>query len=1167
MTGGGADAGSAYVDIEIKPGAEARILASMAALGAKAGARFGQSWSRTAQAAMRPVRVDVDTTRADARLQTFVNRPRRIQVVVDVDRSALNGLDGSLTGTAGRARYLGLALASIGPIAIPAIAAVTGSVVVLGSVLASAASAAGVGALAFNGIGGAVKALGEASAATSKQVQAAGTSALQAASRLQAMRDAARSVTNAEYALADAQRNTRRAQEGLNDARKEAAKLLDDLRERAKDGAISEERANQDLMKAKDDLERIQLDPRAGKVQKAEAKVAYDEAVRNLEKIRKGNKDLAKEKAEAEKKGIKNSDVVKDAEEKIRDAQRAQLQAAQALTQAKEHQALAAMRDKNAVEASVPAIDAAKKAMAGLTAEGRSFARYIAFDVIPHFRTLSAIAQKNLLPPIQKAMKSVLTPQTWSAIEGFVAKVATAMGNVAADWAKSLGDENGTAAKFFKSLGDTVPGTIEQLGTTLSEIAGIFAGLFTAAAPEGETMLARFNRFLHKWNKWVNSKAGQKKIREFFKKAVDGVAAIGRLIGKVLGFALALEGSEGFQNFLDDLGDIVTWVTDFTKAHPEVVQKALWGILAAMVAMKALNFTSKVFSGLSFLIGLVPGLGTISIVLANITTYLGFLSLALGVSVGVIVGVVAVFALLVGALVVAYFKVDWFHKAVDKVVHAIGAFFKWLWEKAIWPALKAIGKAFKWLYDKIIKPVWKMIKLAIDIAWTAIQIVFGMIRIGLKILGQAFKWLYTKFIKPTWDKYIKPILDVFGGYIKKYVKPAFEKGVEAIGKAWEGLKALIKAPIEFVVNTVLNDGIIAAYNRLAEKFGVNKVDRIKLPWGPKPAKGRRTNGGKDHNGTIGMAAGGVLPGFSPGRDIHQFFSPTAGGLALSGGEAIMRPEWAKAMGPARIAQMNKAAANGGFSLGGIWDGAKSKAGSVMSKVGSLANLIKDPSSAISAIYNGMMKKMPNVGDFGKILKSMVTKIGKGSIAKVLSFFGGGDGPEPSTGPYKGPGGGGQAALVNFGHWLQSMGYDVSEHPAFGGVTPGAHVRGSAHYAGRAIDVNHGAGTSRLEQSYLAKIIGPAHAAGLKSIFMAPGHYNHAHFSYDSGGNLPPGLTMAYNGTGRTEKVLTAEQYAALTTQRGGSTSNYTIYTDSPGLVRNLDRREQAKDRRERIIPR
>src|SRR5699024_497890 len=65
----------------------------------------------------------------------------------------------------------------------------------------------------------------------------------------------------------------------------------------------------------------------------------------------------------------------------------------------------------------------------------------------------------------------------------------------------------------------------------------------------------------------------------------------------------------------------------------------------------------------------------------------------------------------------------------------------------------------------------------------------------------------------------------------------------------------------------------------------------------------------------GYARGGVLPGFTPGRDVHDFVSPTGGALRLSGGEAIMRPEWTRAVGGAgAVNSMNRAAMRGGAGV-------------------------------------------------------------------------------------------------------------------------------------------------------------------------------------------------------------------------------------------------------------
>lgn len=63
--------------------------------------------------------------------------------------------------------------------------------------------------------------------------------------------------------------------------------------------------------------------------------------------------------------------------------------------------------------------------------------------------------------------------------------------------------------------------------------------------------------------------------------------------------------------------------------------------------------------------------------------------------------------------------------------------------------------------------------------------------------------------------------------------------------------------------------------------------------------------------SLKFATGGVLPGYTPGRDVHDFYSSTGGHLGLSGGEAIMRPEFTKAVGgKAGVDRLNREAMNG-----------------------------------------------------------------------------------------------------------------------------------------------------------------------------------------------------------------------------------------------------------------
>ncbi|MEU6765905.1 hypothetical protein ABZ916_25735 [Streptomyces sp. NPDC046853] len=79
------------------------------------------------------------------------------------------------------------------------------------------------------------------------------------------------------------------------------------------------------------------------------------------------------------------------------------------------------------------------------------------------------------------------------------------------------------------------------------------------------------------------------------------------------------------------------------------------------------------------------------------------------------------------------------------------------------------------------------------------------------------------------------------------------------------------------------------------------------------------------------ALGGVLPGYTPGQDVHVFTSPTAGELHLSGGESVMRPEWTAAVGAGEVTRLNEIARTQG--VGGVRQAMKFAKGGILGKLG------------------------------------------------------------------------------------------------------------------------------------------------------------------------------------------------------------------------------------------
>ncbi|MDX3455037.1 hypothetical protein PV396_24370 [Streptomyces sp. ME02-8801-2C] len=214
---------------------------------------------------------------------------------------------------------------------------------------------------------------------------------------------------------------------------------------------------------------------------------------------------------------------------------------------------------------------------------------------------------------------------------------------------------------------------------------------------------------------------------------------------------------------------------------------------------------------------------------------------------------------------------------------------------------KYLGPAFKWLNDKVVQPVWRFIQAAVKAAWEGnLRPVMGYIRGGLDRLGDAMQYLLDKVVKPVWasvagtikgayNNHIKPVFDTLNKAVG-YVGTAFGSAVQAIKTQWDKLAGIAKKPVSFVIGTVYNAGIVGVWNKIATAFGAPKLKEFH----PK-----------------GFAQGGVLPGYTPGRDPHKFYSPTGGALEMSGGESIFRPEFTRGVGSEFVSYFNHLAKSSG----------------------------------------------------------------------------------------------------------------------------------------------------------------------------------------------------------------------------------------------------------------
>lgn len=228
----------------------------------------------------------------------------------------------------------------------------------------------------------------------------------------------------------------------------------------------------------------------------------------------------------------------------------------------------------------------------------------------------------------------------------------------------------------------------------------------------------------------------------------------------------------------------------------------------------------------------------------------------------------------IGALVVAWWNnilKPQFNALVAIWRNVIAPALQWLWNSVFKPLFGFIGTMITVWWNNVLKPIfnalvafWKNV-LSPTLTWLkntfqAIFLLIGalikawwnnvvkptfdiVVNFLKKTLGPVFQWLYDRVIKPVWDgigtlikntwnNVIKPIFDTLANFIQDKVAPKFEKGVDAIGKAWDGLKEAAKKPVKFVINKVINEGVIDRFNAIADKFpGTKTIKPLSLPKG------------------------------------------------------------------------------------------------------------------------------------------------------------------------------------------------------------------------------------------------------------------------------------------------------------------------------------------------
>ncbi|MDJ0006519.1 transglycosylase SLT domain-containing protein [Gordonia alkanivorans] len=139
--------------------------------------------------------------------------------------------------------------------------------------------------------------------------------------------------------------------------------------------------------------------------------------------------------------------------------------------------------------------------------------------------------------------------------------------------------------------------------------------------------------------------------------------------------------------------------------------------------------------------------------------------------------------------------------------NVVGPVVMWLWNTVIGPAMRAIGAVIGWVWNTLIKPVWDSFRRSLDILGEAFKFLWNnVIKPTWDALGAGISWVVDNIISPAWEA-LKSGLSAVGGF--------FDTIVDGIGNAWDKIKSFVAKPINFVLGTVWNKGLLPAWNTIA----------------------------------------------------------------------------------------------------------------------------------------------------------------------------------------------------------------------------------------------------------------------------------------------------------------------------------------------------------------
>jgi murein DD-endopeptidase MepM/ murein hydrolase activator NlpD len=161
---------------------------------------------------------------------------------------------------------------------------------------------------------------------------------------------------------------------------------------------------------------------------------------------------------------------------------------------------------------------------------------------------------------------------------------------------------------------------------------------------------------------------------------------------------------------------------------------------------------------------------------------------------------------------------------------------------------------------------WDKIKSVIAAGWNWVKDKTAVFWGWMKNIF--FNFTGPGLIIKHWDKIKSTIADTWNAVRDKTrdfwdtMVGAFRRGVDAISAAWDRIKEAAKRPVNFVIETVYNNGIRAGFNKIAGLLNIDKLPAMRAIGGAGPApRAPRSPGLQAYGGVGDTVKGWVGKGF------------------------------------------------------------------------------------------------------------------------------------------------------------------------------------------------------------------------------------------------------------------------------------------------------------------